>query len=372
MKHTCFFVKTYVVLSALVALVACDHHENPVLSPESEQKGAVINSDVLGFYVLNQGNMGSNKTTLDYYDFTRATYTRDLYPYANPSAVQGLGDTGNDLRIYGSRLYAVINGSNVLEVMDAATTKRLGTVNCPNCRCLTFDEGYAYLTSYAGPILLGNKQIGYVAKIDTATLQVVDTCHVGFQPEGLAVVGDSLYVANSGGYLYPEYDSTLSVLDLRTFTVARTLTVGCNPQRVVADGKGRLWVTCTGDYAMRLPKVVLFHGTEREELQLACDNLCVTDSDAWVLDTWGKHLYHLQTDPLRVVETFSLAGLAAPYAITVIPSLPFREGVGVGFIISDAGDFVAPGTVHVYDRQMNELWSVRAGDIPCAFCFRQR
>lgn len=366
MKHNYFVLQTYVVSLTLLAMVGC-HPVEPVLSPESEQKGAVINSDVRGFYVLNQGNLGSNKTTLDYYDYACATYTRDLYPYANPSAVQGLGDVGNDLRIYGSRLYAVINGSNVLEVMDAGTAKRLGTVECPNCRYIAFDKGYAYLTSYAGPVLMDNKQIGYVAKIDTATLQVTDTCHVRFQPEGLAVMGDSLYVANSGGYLYPEYDSTLSVIALSSFREERHIVVGCNPQRVIADAHNRLWVTCSGDYAARPPKVVLLDGTHREEVQVACDNMCVTDSDAWVLDTWGKHLYRLQPEPLRITETYSLETFATPYAIAVI-SLNSQLSTLNYIILSDAGNFVTPGTVHVFDFQMNELWSVRAGDVPCAIC----
>ena len=52
-----------------------------------------------GFYLLNEGNMGSNKATLDYYDFTTATYTRNIYSAVNPNITQSLGDVGNDLKI---------------------------------------------------------------------------------------------------------------------------------------------------------------------------------------------------------------------------------------------------------------------------------
>ena len=218
-----------------------------ILPSEEEQKGDTIHSEVQGFYLLNEGNMGSNKATLDYYDYTTATYKRNIFAEANPDITQGLGDVGNDLRIYGNRLYAVINCSNLIEVMDARSAKHIGQINIPNCRYLTFADGYGYCTSYAGPVQIGNTQIGYVAKFDTATLRIVDTCHVGFQPDGLEVVGNRLYVANSGGYLAPDYDSTLSVIDLASFKRVATIPVAPNLHRVQADHLGQLWVSSRGD-----------------------------------------------------------------------------------------------------------------------------
>ena len=83
-----------------------------VYPSENEQHGDSLTSSYAGFYLLNEGNMGSNKATLDYYDLSTATYTRNLYSERNPSVPLSLGDVGNDLRIYGNRLYAVINVSN--------------------------------------------------------------------------------------------------------------------------------------------------------------------------------------------------------------------------------------------------------------------
>ena len=223
----------------LLFLLSCRVPEI-ILPSEEEQRGDTMHTEVQGFYLLNEGNMGSNKATLDYYDYTTATYKRNIFAEANPDITQGLGDVGNDLRIYGNRLYAVINCSNLIEVMDATTAKHIGQLNIPNCRYLTFADGYGYCTSYAGPVQIGNTQIGYVAKFDTATLRIVDTCHVGFQPDGLEVVGNRLYVANSGGYLAPDYDSTLSVIDLASFKQVATIPVAPNLHRVQADHLGQL------------------------------------------------------------------------------------------------------------------------------------
>ena len=109
-------------------------------------------SEIEGFYLLNEGNMGSNKSTLDRFDYSTGIYTRNIYGEANPDVPKELGDVGNDLKIYGSRLYAVINCSNKIEVMDAKTTRRIGQIEIPNCRFIQFHGKYAYVTSYAGPV----------------------------------------------------------------------------------------------------------------------------------------------------------------------------------------------------------------------------
>jgi hypothetical protein len=69
--------------------------------------------------MLNEGNMGSNKCTLDFFDYTKGTYYRNIYAEINPNVVKELGDVGNDIKIYGSKLYIVVNVSNKIEVLDA-------------------------------------------------------------------------------------------------------------------------------------------------------------------------------------------------------------------------------------------------------------
>ncbi len=213
----------------------------PVTLPEEPGK-------LLGFYLLNEGNMGSNKSTLDYFDFATGEYRRNIYGDANPNVSKELGDVGNDIKIYGSKLYAVINCSNKVEVMDKRTARRLGQIDIPNCRYIKFHEGYAYVTSYAGPVQINPnyEQKGYVAKVDTATLQVIDRCLVGFQPDELEIVDNKIYVANSGGYMVSNYENTVSVIDITTFTETKRIEVGINLHRLEADRHGNLWVSSRG------------------------------------------------------------------------------------------------------------------------------
>ena len=170
------------LMAMLSAMLYSCREDDVIFIPEEVQVSNPDYSAVGGFYLLNEGNMGSNKCTLDYYDLGTGVYTRNIYGNANPNVPKELGDVGNDLAVYGSRLYAVINCSNKVEVMDKHSAKRIGQVDIPNCRYIAFHKGYAYVTSYAGPVVIDPdyQQLGYVAKVDTATLQVVAQCIVGY------------------------------------------------------------------------------------------------------------------------------------------------------------------------------------------------
>ena len=360
----------------LLFLLSCRGPEI-ILPSEEEQRGDTMHTEVQGFYLLNEGNMGSNKATLDYYDYTTATYKRNIFAEANPDITQGLGDVGNDLRIYGNRLYAVINCSNLIEVMEATTAKHIGQINIPNCRYLTFADGYGYCTSYAGPVQIGNTQIGYVAKFDTATLRIVDTCHVGFQPDGLEVVGNRLYVANSGGYLAPDYDSTLSVIDLASFKQVATIPVAPNLHRVQADHLGQLWVSSRGDYfdtPSRLFCLSLSSTTNSlDTLNIPVSNFCILGDSLYYIST--EYSYETYEDvisygivnvrthqPLTTYLITDGTTLVKPYGIAVHPTT--RE-----IYITDAGNYVTPGMLYCFSPQGILQWSVRTGDIPSAICF---
>ena len=124
--------KTLLLLILLLALAACRTIE-PITPSERTDVGSGDAGNIAGFFLLNEGNMGSNKCTLDYYDYASGIYRKNIYAERNPGVVQELGDVGNDLQIYGDRLYAVVNCSNLIEVMDAKTARHIGQVSVPTC-----------------------------------------------------------------------------------------------------------------------------------------------------------------------------------------------------------------------------------------------
>ena len=371
----------YILLALL--LPAC-REEVEIFRPETEPAGTPEHTGYAGFFLLNEGNMGSNKATLDYYDYATARYTRNVYAAANPTVPKELGDVGNDLQLYGSRLYAVVNSSNKVEVMRIGRAdtcayllpRRIGQVDIPNCRYIAFHEGYAYVTSYAGPVQINPeyKQTGYVAKVDTATLEVVATCLVGFQPDELAIVNGKIYVANSGGYMVPNYENTLSVIDLATFTEVKRIPVAINLHRVRADRHGQLWVTSRGDYytvPSRLYCVDTRNDVVTDTLDIPCSNLWIDGDSLYLYGTdWssGEANYGIVDVRTRqpVADRLLPDGLRVemPYGIMVHP-------VTKDIYLTDAKGHVTPGTLHCFTPD-SAKWSVSTGDVPAHFALVPR
>lgn len=224
-----------VVITMVVLLFSCRKEEQIVPSTSTTVTGGE-SGEICGFFLLNEGNMGSNKSTLDYFDYQTGIYTKNIYAERNPGVVKELGDVGNDIQIYGNKLYAVVNCSHFVEVMDVRTARHITQISIPNCRYLVFKGRYAYVSSYAGPVQIDpNARLGYVAKVDTVTMSVVGTCTVGYQPEEMVISGNKLYVANSGGYRVPNYDRTVSVIDLDTFREVKKIDVAINLHRLELD-----------------------------------------------------------------------------------------------------------------------------------------
>lgn len=348
--------------------------EVPATPPDSAAPEKIIK----GFYLLNEGNMNSNKSTLDYFDFATGQYHRNIYAVANPTVPRELGDVGNDLKIYGGKLYAVINCSNKVEVMDKNTVKRLGQIDIPNCRYIRFHDRYAYVTSYAGPVELNPdyEQRGYVAKIDTATFEIVGRCLVGFQPDELEIVDNKIYVANSGGYMYPNYENTVSVIDMETFTEIKRIEVAINLHHLRADNHGNLWVTSRGDYLGTLPRLYWIDtqtDTYGGKVELPVSNFCL-DGDSlyiycadWSYDSMDHSISYGIVDVAKkeiVCRNFISDGtdreITLPYGIMVHPET--KE-----IYLTDAFNFILSGSVFCFDRDGKKKWQVQGGDIPAHF-----
>lgn len=369
-----------VLIGTILLLASCRGH-GPTQEATQELVGTPYISNIEGFYLLNEGNMGANKASLDYYDCHMACYTHDIFLSANPTQVQALGDVGNELQIYGGKLYAVINCSNLIEVMDCRTAKHIGTISCPNGRYLAFEGKYGYVSSFAGPVSKEHTQKGLVLKFDTATLAVVDTCVVGYQPEGMAIVDGKLYVANSGGYMAPDYENELSVIDLRTFKEEKRIAVAKNLHLVVADGQGKLWVSSRGDYISEPSRLyVVDPQTQAAEaiqkvsvsnLWLKGDSLYVIGMDYYYIGTGSAAQYTLLHTRTRAIEKerFITDGtdvtITQPYGIAVHP-------VSGDIYLTDALNYVTPGELRCYSPEGKLRWSVRTGDIPAHFAFRTR
>ena len=312
-----------------------------------------------GLYVLCEGNMGSNKARLDYMNLETGTYYSNWYGAQNPKQVKELGDVGNDIAVYGNKLYAVINCSHKVEIMDLQA-HRIGQVDIPNCRYLAFHGDKAYVSAYVGS-LADPDLLGSVFEIDTATLQITREVKVGHQPDELCVVDDKLYVVNSGGYLTNRYDSTVSVIDLNSFTEIQKIPVGLNPTRIRKDEQGHLWVCCQGNYNEVKPQVVV-HDLNNvvKRIQTPCANISIYDNTAYILDNTNKKLLGISTiDYRQSTINLSLSTYENPYGLLATKDALY---------VTDAKNYVSSGVLHCYSYDGQERWQALTGDIPGHLC----
>ena len=376
----------FLPLLCLAVLFACREIELVVPTEYELLPGVPIAPDArpAGMYLLNEANMGSNKSSIDYVDFRNAYYVRNIYAERNPEVVKELGNVGNDIQIYGNKLYAVINCSHKVEVMDVRTCKRIGQVDIPNCRYIRFAKGKAYVSAYVGPVAIDpNAQLGAVYEVDTASLAVTRKVTVGYQPDELEVLGEYLYVANSGGYRAPDYDSTVSVVEIYGMKQIQKIPVGINLHRIRKDRYGKLWVTSRGDYNTIPSRLYVLDRKDKnskemvvkDTLDIPCSEMYIQGDSLYFYSVeWNKQterntvtygIIDVRTGQL-VTDHFITDGteqdIVIPYGICVHPTTG-------DIYVTDAKNYVSSGVLHCYDRHGKKKWSVRTGDIPAHMAF---
>lgn len=369
----------YLIISVLFSLFSCRTDE--FIPREETETGLAIpeNTAIKGFYLLNEGNMGSNKATLDFFDYTTGTYHRNIYAEINPTVVKELGDVGNDIQIYGAKMYAVINVSNKIEVLDAKTAKRIKTINLENCRYITFKNGKAYATSYAGPVSINpNAPLGKVVEIDTASLTIQRTAVVGYQPEEMAIVGNQLFVANSGGYKPPNYDKTVSVVDLNPFVETKKIDVAINLHRITKDQYGDLYVTSRGDYYTVPSSLFVLDaatGTVKKNFQISVSGMTIVNDKLYYFGNEFNYNTHSYSKTFGIIDVKTeeiisnkmigqqyADAIKTPYGIAVNP-------VTGDIYLTDARNYVSTGFVYCFDRDGQFKWKTEGGNIPAHFAF---
>lgn len=375
-----------IFLSILLFLVATGCREDELVVPTEYDIIPETPSDttlIRGMYLVNEGNMGSNKCSLDYLDYFTGLYARNFYAERNPNVVKELGDVGNDIGIYGSKLYVVVNCSHKVEVLDARSGVRIGQVDIPNCRYVRFHRGKAYVSSYVGPVLIDpDAPKGAVFEVDTLTLAVTRKVSVGYQPEEMEIVDDYMYVANSGGYRAPDYDNTVSVIQMVDFKQVQQIPVGINLHRVKQDRYKKLWVSSRGDY-MSVPSRLFVMEKKRgynrmvvtDTIPVACSNMAVHGDSLYFYATeWNNYtssntisygIIDVRTKEI-VSRNFITDGsereITIPYGIAVHPETG-------DIFVTDAKNYVSSGTLFCFDRRGRKKWSVRTGDIPAHMVF---
>ena len=309
--------------------------------------------------ILCEGLWGMDNSCISYLD--QGTLVNKWYQKQNPK--HRLGDTGNDIIQVNDTLIAIsVNWSNIIQYIYPDGRAIAATEDIPNNRKLATDGDYLYCTSYANH--------GYVAKVDVRTKEIVDTCHVGYEPEGIAYYKGRLFVANTGGYSFQEghdYETTVSVIDTQTMKELKRIDTGCiNLYGKMSQCGQFICINSCGDYYDVEPKSVVLN-MESEEFWVfdfpatyncTYDGKFYTIGSAFSYNT-GEYQYSIHTISLPSMQVEEgLAEYAG--AEEVIRQMQSPYGIYISpysghLYVSDARSYATNGYVFEFDRQGNQL-----------------
>lgn len=332
-------------LFLIFVLSACDDmHDQPDFTDLPESAG-----EITGLYILCEGLMDMNNSTLAYYSFADRQLEKKYFQKQNK---RGLGDTANDMKSYGSKLYIVVNISSQIEVVDLLSGRSLRQIpfitesgRPRDPRFITFWKDKAYVCSFDGT----------VARIDTATLEIEAYTNAGRNPDGICAVNNKLYVSNSGGLDAPDYDHTVSVIDISRFQEVKKIEVGINPYTIAPDADGDIYLVSRGNYqdskyALQMidsrsdELIHTFTGLEVLNFTIAGDYAYLYTYD-FNNQNGAVKLFNVCTEQLER-ENFITDGTAidTPYGIDV-------DRVNGDIYITDARSFTVWGNLYCFDRE---------------------
>lgn len=351
---------TLAMMGLSLLFVACSNENGEDNRTPEIPKPEIIGENLI---ICNEGNWQSDNGQLSYYDGTAGVLTNKWFRQVNGSK---LGDTPNDIIQVNDTLIAIaVNWSNIIQYIHPDGTACGATENVPNNRRMCADGNYLYITSYAHQCGNQTFEKGYVAKIDVKTKQVVATCEVGWEPEGVRLYEGKLYVANTGGYAFSEnhaYETTVQVVDAETMKSVKTIDTGCiNLYGEMSQAGQYLCINSCGDYYNVKPKTVIVD-CKTDEVKTFDFPATYNSTDGDVFYTvgsefsynTGEYVYSIKTINPKTQEvkdgifneaiTQKIKEITSPYELYISP---YTQNV----YFTDAGSYGSAGYLYGYTKE---------------------
>lgn len=319
-----------------------------------------------GVYVINEGNFmrGNSSLTIFLPDSNKAY--QDVFALANG---RNLGDTGNDIVLYAGKAYIVVNGSQKIEVISLSDSKSVGTLTFAGQRSpyklSIVNDAKAFVTNLSDTT---------ITEFNPSTLQVVtDRIRVGTNPMGIVYANGKIYVCNSGF----GFDSTVTVLNATTGGLIKTVVVGDSPSEIGVGPNNEVVIKCDGRSDYSNPE----NDTPGAILKINSDNDAIISKVILPLATYG-HPGHMAATSKGVgyflgktgIIKFSYSGSSltvgeTPFATAFGYNLAYDDATD-RLYMTDAKDYVQPGSVSIFDSTGIQINQFIAGIIPGAMAFR--
>lgn len=314
-------------------------------------------------WVLNEGSWGGNNACLDAINTQSGAMVKD-HAFLTQNG-RGLGDLAQDMIIIGEKLFVSVSESNTIEVINALTGESIKQINMGNRypRYLATDGTKLYATCYSPRS---------VVRINAETFEIESTCELTgcMQPEQLCYFDKKLYICSgwqsnsNSGY---EYDNKVAVVDLATFQMIETITVGRNPNRIKVVGNGKLAISYLGDYASNPAGCAILDPKTKEvnTLPIAFSNFDNATGSNTIIGystsydaTWNPitEFYQVNLNTMEYEKILESINISNPYGIHINPHTED--------ILICNGPYGSNGDIYCYTHSGKLLWKVDANIFP--------
>lgn len=340
----------------------------------SDDEGTVVDNTELafenGYFIINEGAFSGGTGTLSFYDREKEEVFNEIFQ-ANNNDSQGnpilLGNVVQSMSILNETAYVVVNNANKVVIVDLEDFSYQGEINdliLPRY-LLPISNQKAYITQWGEAGLDGS-----IAVLNTSTNTISQTIELGSGsgPEKMHFRADDnkLFVAHNGGF---GRDSVITIIDTNTDMLVSKIVVGDNPESVLEDKDGTIWVLTSGYYDFVTMESTIGHlvalGDGNDiiksfEIPSGCSDL--------VIDKEGENLYFLSFAGIHKHPISANEFSTEPFIATSLYGLDIDPQNG-NLLGADAGDFASKGMIHTYDQTGVLQNSIEVGVIPNGFTF---
>ncbi len=313
-----------------------------------------------GVYIINEGNFGRGNSTLSYYNLETFHVYNDVFFAVNG---RNLGDVGESMTLHQGRGYIVVNDSHKIEIIDLNTNVDVGTIDLgagSSPRQMVFvNDTLALVTDLYESC---------VFEVDVKHLTVLGSIPVGQNPEGIVLAAGKAFVANSGFGV----GQTVSVVSVATLSLIDSVLVADNPIGMRVTPGGMVYAVCAGSYGdysgpnSGTPARIMVIDPQSDRV---VDSIYIGGHASAIAIGDDGIGYVPATDSVLTIDTrinavrgaFVQGGF---YGVGV-------EEVSGDVYLSDAKQFIQPGTVYVYASNGVLRTKFDVGISPGSFAFKR-
>ena len=319
-----------------------------------------------GIFIANEGPFQNGTGTVTFWNRATGETTQDIFASANEG--EPAGNILQSLHFYNGKVYLVANNAGKIVVANGESFEKEAEIQglAQPRYILPVSNDKAFVSQWGADGLTGS-----VAVVNLNSFTVEKNISTGSGPEQMLKIGDRLYVANSGGG-FGGIDSTLTVIDLASESFLYKITVGKNPNSLVTDKNGAIWVGTSGFNDWSDPSNPLNSPGLLTKLENGVATLTITlpdqafdltinsDGDQlfFLENNYGGNVFEMGIDEMQVGLT--------PYIAGAFYSLGF-DPVEKRLLVGDAQDFQSNGKVIIYDLSGAPKRVIPAGVIPGSF-----